>query len=374
MSRTARRPAALSTLAVLLSAAAGLVAICSLTWSQPAAAAGVAPADPPATPIARSRLLRAGWFSTASATSAAGVVATLTPEAVKADDEGTMAKGRPESFTVTYDGPPGDDFTIGSMGQTNVGPQYTPRVVAVAPNGPAARAGLHIGDEISVVMRGTDGRYGRAETMLRLEADVDAEVKKVLSDGGTVYFETRSMLQPGQVAPTWSLPSLNNSGSFEELRTGGRTVLFFRPGSRFDSGDTRELKALQSVAPLFDELGVKYAMIGSDTLNLWSRVARKYKLTFPIYSDPKLEVSSLYGATKKVEYGSVEDRCTYIIGADGRIERVFAAIGWEPSKYALAQHFGDVVEAVGGDRQRAVDLANPKQMTVGDAIRISQMR
>ena len=110
---------------------------------------------------------------------------------------------------------------------------------------------------------------------------------------------------------------------------GGRVVLYFYPKDN-TPGCTRQACAFASAYDGFREKGVKVIGISRDSVASHARFAEKYNLPFILLSDPTLEVIKAYGAFgEKKMYGKITEgviRTTFIIGADGKIERVMKGV------------------------------------------------
>lgn len=70
--------------------------------------------------------------------------------------------------------------------------------------------------------------------------------------------------------------------------------------------------------------------ISKDTVDDQRRFKEKLDLPFPLLSDPDLKVAASFGAVKdKNVYGKPArgvERSTFVIGADGRVKRVFPKV------------------------------------------------
>ena len=110
---------------------------------------------------------------------------------------------------------------------------------------------------------------------------------------------------------------------------GERVVLYFYPKDN-TPGCTRQACAFASAFGGFREKGVKVIGISRDSVASHARFAEKYNLPFILLSDPSLEVIKAYGAFgEKKMYGKITEgviRTTFIIGADGKIERVMKGV------------------------------------------------
>jgi peroxiredoxin Q/BCP len=137
------------------------------------------------------------------------------------------------------------------------------------------------------------------------------------------------MIQEGDLAPDFTLPS--DGG--EEVRLGDlrgrRVVLYFYP--RDDtSGCTKQACAFRDEAPAFAERDAVVLGVSPDSVTSHDRFKQKHDLNFPLLADEDHAVAEAYGAwgVKKMygrEYEGIL-RSTFLIGPDGRIEKVFRKV------------------------------------------------
>jgi thioredoxin-dependent peroxiredoxin len=151
-------------------------------------------------------------------------------------------------------------------------------------------------------------------------------------------FESAS-LQPGDRAPQI------RSGAFElsKLR-GKRVVLFFFPKSD-TPGCTKEACEFRDASKKFAKLDTEIVGISPDESEAQQKFAANYGFEFTFVADPDHSIAEAYGVWKEKnmygrKYMGVE-RTTFLIGADGKIEKVF-------SKVKPAGHAAQVLEAVRG--------------------------
>lgn len=153
------------------------------------------------------------------------------------------------------------------------------------------------------------------------------------------------MLEPGVEAPPFTLSdAAGREVSLEEF-AGRDVVLYFYP--RDDTpGCTKEACGFRDVWDELQSLGVVVLGVSADAPETHRRFAAKYRLPFPLLSDPDHGVMRTYGAYgKKVMYGKTVTgviRSTVWIGPDGRVRRHWARVA------SAAAHPGKVLEAVRG--------------------------
>ena len=134
------------------------------------------------------------------------------------------------------------------------------------------------------------------------------------------------MLEPGAVAPQFALQ--NQNGTEVRLRDflGKRVVVYFYPKDN-TPGCSRQACAFAAAYDAYSALGVPVIGISKDSTASHARFAEKYNLPFILLSDPELEAIQAYDVwQEKKLYGKPSMgvvRTTYLIGADGSIERVW---------------------------------------------------
>ncbi len=136
-------------------------------------------------------------------------------------------------------------------------------------------------------------------------------------------------MQPGEIAPAFDLPASSGRRVSSAQLTGKPYVLYFYPKAD-TSGCTKEACAFQEALVQFEDAGVAVIGISRDPIAALDTFAAKYRLTFPLAADVAGEVTQAYGVwVEKSMYGRTYmgvERSTYLIGADGRIERVWPKV------------------------------------------------
>lgn len=124
---------------------------------------------------------------------------------------------------------------------------------------------------------------------------------------------------------------------------GRRAVLFFYPKD-MTPGCTTEALEFSALKPQFDAAGVALLGISKDSPARHRKFAEKHALTVDLASDAETDgLSDALGIwTEKQLYGKRfmgMVRTTYLLGADGRIERVWSSV-------RVKGHAQDVLQAV----------------------------
>jgi peroxiredoxin Q/BCP len=136
-------------------------------------------------------------------------------------------------------------------------------------------------------------------------------------------------LAPGDKAPLFALP--RDGGDTVSLAdySGRKLVIFFYP--RADTpGCTREAIDFTRLAADFDAAGASVLGVSADSLKAQESFRNKHRLTTPLISDEQHAMLAAYGAWgEKSMYGRTFQgvlRTTVVIGADGRIARIWRGV------------------------------------------------
>jgi thioredoxin-dependent peroxiredoxin len=150
------------------------------------------------------------------------------------------------------------------------------------------------------------------------------------------------MLEPGDVAPDFTLPDQDgNPVSLAELR-GQTVVLYFYP--RADTpGCTTQAQGVRDRSADYEAAGARVLGVSPDPVAAVKRFHSKHRLNFTLLADEDHAVADAYGTWgEKRMYGKTYwgvRRATFVIGADGRITHVFP-------KVSPKAHDGVVLEAL----------------------------
>jgi len=133
-------------------------------------------------------------------------------------------------------------------------------------------------------------------------------------------------LSAGDVAPAFELPD-ENGGAVSLSDLGGRrAIVYFYP--RDDTpGCTKEACQFSDLLAEFEGLGVDVLGISADSAASHQKFRDKYGLKVKLLTDKGHEVMAAYGAWgEKTNYGKTSMgviRSTFLVGADGKIERAW---------------------------------------------------
>jgi len=140
---------------------------------------------------------------------------------------------------------------------------------------------------------------------------------------------TGERLAPGDVAPDFTLPDADgNLVSLSALR-GQRVIVYFYPAA-MTPGCTNKAWASTESMPALEKVGLTVLGISPDAPAKLVKFREKEGITFPLLSDQDKSVLAAYGAYgEKVNYGKKimgVIRSTFVIGADGRVEKAYYAV------------------------------------------------
>jgi peroxiredoxin Q/BCP len=133
-------------------------------------------------------------------------------------------------------------------------------------------------------------------------------------------------IEIGDRAPAFTL--LDDTGARVSLGrfAGTRLVLYFYPKA-FTPGCTTEACDFRDGYGAFTRAGYEVVGISPDSVAVLTRFREEHRLPFPMLSDPDRTVAAAYGAWgTKTNYGREYQgiiRSTFLIGPDGKIERVW---------------------------------------------------
>lgn len=133
-------------------------------------------------------------------------------------------------------------------------------------------------------------------------------------------------IQAGQPAPDFTLPDETGAPRrLSDLR-GKPVVLYFYPKDD-TPGCTKEACNFRDDYSAYQQAGVEIFGVSPDSPESHAKFKAKFHLPFHLLADPERQVIEMYGAwgLKKSmgrEYEGVL-RTTYLIGADGKISKIF---------------------------------------------------
>jgi thioredoxin-dependent peroxiredoxin len=131
-------------------------------------------------------------------------------------------------------------------------------------------------------------------------------------------------LAPGDEAPDFTLPTDDGGELTLSSLRGRRVILYVYPAAMTPGCTTQACDFRDSLSSLA-AAGFAVVGISPDKPALLAKFRERDSLTFPLVSDPDRKVLEAYGAYgEKQMYGKTVTgviRSTFVIDADGRIER-----------------------------------------------------
>jgi thioredoxin-dependent peroxiredoxin len=153
--------------------------------------------------------------------------------------------------------------------------------------------------------------------------------------------ETKA-LQEGDPAPPFRLKGDDGREISLDALRGKPVVLYFFPKAQ-TPGCITEASEFRDMKKQFDNAGAAILGCSADTVAMQSKFREKYKLNFPLLSDPDFLAIEAYGARRmkmflgKSFLGIV--RSTFLIDGEGRVVKI-----WD--KVRAKGHAAEVLAAV----------------------------
>ena len=137
---------------------------------------------------------------------------------------------------------------------------------------------------------------------------------------------TDQKLAPGDVAPDFSLSDADGQTVTLSGLHGQRVIVYFYPAA-MTPGCTKEACDFRDNLGVLAGAGLTVLGISPDSPEKLAKFRDKESLNFTLLADPDREVLRAYGAYgEKMNYGKKTVgviRSTFVIGADGRVERAY---------------------------------------------------
>lgn len=133
-------------------------------------------------------------------------------------------------------------------------------------------------------------------------------------------------LQPGDLAPPFSLPDADgNSVNLVDLQ-GKRVILYFYPRDN-TPGCIKEACSFRDVYAQFQAQDILVFGVSTDDAKSHIKFATKFQLPFPLLIDAEGKVAETYESYGLKKFMGKEFmgifRRTFVIGTDGRIEKIY---------------------------------------------------
>jgi peroxiredoxin Q/BCP len=153
------------------------------------------------------------------------------------------------------------------------------------------------------------------------------------------------MVKEGSKAPEFTLASSEGTEvKLKDLR-GKTVVLYFYPKDD-TPGCTREACAFRDEQAAIKKKGALVFGVSGDSVASHEKFKAKYKLNFPLLSDPDKAVAKKYGAWgEKVMYGKKVVgmiRSTFVIDGEGVVRKVFPRVKVDGHAAKVLEALADV--------------------------------
>jgi peroxiredoxin Q/BCP len=137
-------------------------------------------------------------------------------------------------------------------------------------------------------------------------------------------------IQEGKAAPDFTLEDQNGKSVSLSDFAGKKNVLVYFYPKDDTPGCTKEACGFRDDLAGFAKLGVVVLGVSGDGAESHKKFIAKYKLPFPLLSDPDRKVMKKYGAFgEKMMYGKKTQgviRSSVLIGKDGKVLRHWAKV------------------------------------------------
>jgi peroxiredoxin Q/BCP len=152
------------------------------------------------------------------------------------------------------------------------------------------------------------------------------------------------MIQQGDTAPDFTLPSDDGSQVTLTDFRGKRVVLYFYPKDN-TSGCTTQACDLRDAWPTIDARGAVVLGVSPDPISSHVKFRDKHGLNFPLLADEDHQVAEAYGVWKeKSMYGKKYwgiERSTFLIDENGVVVEVWRKVRAKGHAERVLDHLGE---------------------------------
>lgn len=164
--------------------------------------------------------------------------------------------------------------------------------------------------------------------------------------GGCHHLVTMSLklkLKEGDAAPAFCTPDTSGQQVSLSDFKGRRVILYFYPKDD-TPGCTKEACGFRDAYADFAAKGAVILGVSTDSVKSHDKFTKKFKLPFPLLSDGEKQIVNAYGVWgEKTFMGRRYEgihRVTFLIGGDGRIQKIWPKVKPE-------EHAAEVLAALG---------------------------
>jgi thioredoxin-dependent peroxiredoxin len=156
------------------------------------------------------------------------------------------------------------------------------------------------------------------------------------------------VLEAGESAPDFALPDQDGNEVRLSGLKGETIVLYFYP--RADTpGCTTQACGVRDRSAEYKAAGARVIGISPDEVDAVAKFARKFDLDFTLLADADHAVAEAYGTwVEKSMYGKKYmgvQRATFVIGADGKVAKVFPKVSPKTHDDAVLAALAELVAA-----------------------------
>ncbi len=142
---------------------------------------------------------------------------------------------------------------------------------------------------------------------------------------------------PGDKAPAFKMAASGGREVSSASLKGKPYLLYFYPKAD-TPGCTKQACGIQEALPALGKLDLTVIGVSPDAMPPIEKFAAKYKLEFPLASDPDHKVAEAYRVwVEKSMYGKTYmgmERSSFLVGADGKVKAVWRKV--KPEAHAAA--------------------------------------
>jgi thioredoxin-dependent peroxiredoxin len=136
-------------------------------------------------------------------------------------------------------------------------------------------------------------------------------------------------IEPGDLAPDFTLPDQEGNPVTLSALRGNTVVLYFYPKAD-TPGCTTQACGVRDHRTDYEQAGAVVLGVSPDPVDRTAAFDAKYGLGFPLLADEHHEVTETYGVwVQKTNYGRTymgAERTTFVIGPDGVVCEVFRSV------------------------------------------------
>jgi peroxiredoxin Q/BCP len=147
-------------------------------------------------------------------------------------------------------------------------------------------------------------------------------------------------IEPGQMAPDFTLPAADGAHVKLSSFRGRPVVLYFYPRD-MTPGCTKEACAFRDRHSELKKLGAAVLGVSTDDVASHEKFRDKYELNFPLLADVDHAVAEKYGAWREKNlYGKKSmgvQRATYLIDREGHVSRVWKKVNVDGHDQAVIE-------------------------------------